>query len=525
MATAALLPLPRQVFYDPNGAPLSAGYCYTYVPGGTTPATTWQDAAETTPNANPIVLDANGSALIYGNGNYQITVTDSLGNQVPAYSGLSASPLSGSTFAPYIATVAALRAVTTATVPQSQVTVGGYYAAADGGGGGFVIGANASDNGGTIINDASGRSWYRLTLGAPLNAAWFGVIASQVDNTSALTSALAALTVSGELWIPAGTYQFLNQVTWTFPVGAFSGTICGAGTEATILNWASGGGLLVELSNAEHSAHVRDMTFSTSALGVGAGVALYNTTAASPTQQSDVTRVTFRGSDGGAQTYYWLVGIDSIAVGSLNYVGCMFFGPSGGANGVGAQMAGISAGSIYSRNHNFQSCTFNDLGIGINQGTNVTGLSVSQCNFTGGTVGINLPSTSANAAQIAVTASQFGVSGNAIALHAACAALLAQGNLIYVLANEAGIDCLGLLTESTITGNAFTTTSNTASFGVVNNTTVNACLIVGNSFTGFAAGISLGSSSAGWNVQSNTYYGCTTNVSNSGTNTVGGGSS
>ena len=91
MATAFPLPPALVQFCDENGAPYAGGTVYTYVPGGTTPAMTWQDAGEATPNANPIVLDANGSCLLYGAANYQITVTDSLGNQVPAYSGLTAS--------------------------------------------------------------------------------------------------------------------------------------------------------------------------------------------------------------------------------------------------------------------------------------------------------------------------------------------------------------------------------------------------------------------------------------------------
>lgn len=93
MTTASILPIPRFVAYDANGNPLAGGFVTTTVPGGSTPATTWQDAAETTPNENPVPLDAAGSALIYGSGVYQLTVTDSLGNQVPAYSGLSTDAL------------------------------------------------------------------------------------------------------------------------------------------------------------------------------------------------------------------------------------------------------------------------------------------------------------------------------------------------------------------------------------------------------------------------------------------------
>ena len=57
----ALLPPPRFVVYDPaTGDPLVGGLVHTYVPGGTVPADTWQDADETIPNANPIVLDSFG---------------------------------------------------------------------------------------------------------------------------------------------------------------------------------------------------------------------------------------------------------------------------------------------------------------------------------------------------------------------------------------------------------------------------------------------------------------------------------
>ena len=68
MSTGTLLPQARAVFTYPTGAPLAAGYVYTYVPGGTTPKTTYKDAACTIANTNPIVLDAAGSCLLYGSG-------------------------------------------------------------------------------------------------------------------------------------------------------------------------------------------------------------------------------------------------------------------------------------------------------------------------------------------------------------------------------------------------------------------------------------------------------------------------
>lgn len=47
-------------FFDNSGAVLTGGLLYTYTAGTTTPVTTYQDSAGSTPNANPVVLDASG---------------------------------------------------------------------------------------------------------------------------------------------------------------------------------------------------------------------------------------------------------------------------------------------------------------------------------------------------------------------------------------------------------------------------------------------------------------------------------
>ena len=45
---------------DSNGVPLAGGQLFSYVYGTTTPLSTYQDPLLTTPNANPIIADANG---------------------------------------------------------------------------------------------------------------------------------------------------------------------------------------------------------------------------------------------------------------------------------------------------------------------------------------------------------------------------------------------------------------------------------------------------------------------------------
>lgn len=77
-----LLPNGQQYFTDQNGEPLAGGFVYHYVPGTTTPSTTWVDQGLTTPNTNPVVLDAAGRATIWGNTTYRQLVTDRFGTTI-----------------------------------------------------------------------------------------------------------------------------------------------------------------------------------------------------------------------------------------------------------------------------------------------------------------------------------------------------------------------------------------------------------------------------------------------------------
>lgn len=79
MAATTLLPPGKQCWADIDG-PLAAGTVDTYVPGGTTPKSTWQDSSQSSLNTNPIVLDADGCAIIYGVGSYRTIVTKASGS-------------------------------------------------------------------------------------------------------------------------------------------------------------------------------------------------------------------------------------------------------------------------------------------------------------------------------------------------------------------------------------------------------------------------------------------------------------
>lgn len=74
-----LLPLGKQTFFNAAGQPLAFGKVFFYIPNTSTLATTYQDAAGQTPNTNPVVLDGNGQAVIFGTGSYRQVVQDANG--------------------------------------------------------------------------------------------------------------------------------------------------------------------------------------------------------------------------------------------------------------------------------------------------------------------------------------------------------------------------------------------------------------------------------------------------------------
>lgn len=80
--TATLLPNAKAQFIDNTGKPLVGGKVYFYIPNTSTLKNTYQDAAQTILNTNPVVLDANGQALIWGSGTYRQVVYDQNGNLI-----------------------------------------------------------------------------------------------------------------------------------------------------------------------------------------------------------------------------------------------------------------------------------------------------------------------------------------------------------------------------------------------------------------------------------------------------------
>ena len=102
---AALLPNAEQQYLDNNGKPLASGTVTYYVPGTTTPKTTWRNSTQTVNNTNPVGLDIGGKGIMYGQGSYRQVLKDNLGNVIwdqptTAYGASQPSGATGTDTAP-----------------------------------------------------------------------------------------------------------------------------------------------------------------------------------------------------------------------------------------------------------------------------------------------------------------------------------------------------------------------------------------------------------------------------------------
>lgn len=239
--TLSLLQEPVQSYEDSSGRPLSGGQLFTYAAGTLTQLATYQDAAGTVPNANPIILNERGEATVYGTGNYRLILKSSTGATIWDRDNVSVSPtiaiLSGPDGASYIGyddttldiflknrlnrvvnSIAQLRGLDK--TKYTRAFVSGYYAAGDGGGGFYWYDPSdttTADNGGTAIVATDSGRW-KLIAQQSVTVKQFGAKGDgTTDDTTFIQAAItAAASAKLLLVLSSGTYivsAALNLVT------------------------------------------------------------------------------------------------------------------------------------------------------------------------------------------------------------------------------------------------------------------------------------------------------------------------
>lgn len=76
MGRAVQVELLMAGFTDESGEPLAGGKVYSYEAGTSTAKTLYTDLGQTTAATNPVVLDAQGRALVFGEGAYKFVIKD-----------------------------------------------------------------------------------------------------------------------------------------------------------------------------------------------------------------------------------------------------------------------------------------------------------------------------------------------------------------------------------------------------------------------------------------------------------------
>lgn len=191
-----LSPNAKQQFFTNNGT-LASGYkLYTYESGTTTPLATYTDKAQTTANANPIILDSRGEAVIYlQSENYRFTLKDAsdvtIWTRDNVMSPILDAAIGGVT--PLICeTVDAMKALTGLSDGAEINTL--YHTSATGGGAGryryTTAGTPAADGVKVHAQDIGGGRFILLDSAITFNHA--GAIGDDVaDDSVAINAALA----------------------------------------------------------------------------------------------------------------------------------------------------------------------------------------------------------------------------------------------------------------------------------------------------------------------------------------------
>jgi len=159
----SLAPVAHQQFLAANGAPLAGGFVFTYAAGTSTPLATYTDSTGSTPNAQPIVLDAGGFANIWLSSNiaYKFVVQNSASVTQWTVDNILNTVFLGVSPQKQIFTTTGTFTVP-AGVTQAKVTVVG----AGGAGGGSTA---AITGGGGASGSASIKWLSGLTTGSTLN--------------------------------------------------------------------------------------------------------------------------------------------------------------------------------------------------------------------------------------------------------------------------------------------------------------------------------------------------------------------
>jgi len=290
-----MVPKGKVQFVDANGRPLSGGTVDFYVVNTTTRKDTFSDQALSVPNANPVVLDARGEAVIWGTGSYRQVLKDSTGSLIwdqtvdssvggadlSSQSGAGGAAMigfDGGTLASFLLSknnrvvdsFATLRTIsktlyTRAFVDGSTKSGFGFYWC-------DLSDTTTADDGWRTIVAADGGRWKRAE-GALFDITLLGVTAGvSASQSAAIAAAQAICAIAGKIpYLPAGTY------TGSVAIRTSNSGLIGEGASVTKIVLPA---TTYSISSFSMAGQVATVTTSTpSGVFVGQGISIKGTSA------------------------------------------------------------------------------------------------------------------------------------------------------------------------------------------------------------------------------------------------------
>lgn len=357
------------------------------------------------------------------------------------------------------------------------------------------------------------------------------------DSTGATNSAPAfnAALASGakSIYFPAGTYRFNSKITYTFPNPSSGSqdtdnidaiTIFGDGADVVSLYWPSTDGMLFNYTSQQHALHLKGLSVVSGSTAGTVGLEFTNSYAFFGTfvAQSDIADVTFRGSDGYANTKRWGTCVKIANVSDINFNNVNFYGESNGTSGTGVSIASPGAGCFTAPSptctcgtvYNFVNCNWSFLGTGFVYGAHTQAVQIVNSFFAQCETGIYVPPVSQNTLQgLSVSNTTFFCFGDSINIQSDLPNFFATGNFFTVNTAKRGI-FISPSNNFTIVGNQFLPYGDpnvsVCGIEIASTTSGSIGVIDGNTFSSTTIGIVLGASSAGVKIGTSNHF--TSNV-------------
>jgi hypothetical protein len=401
----------------------------------------------------------------------------------------------------------------------------------DAGGACTVGGGGGTVNAGTKGQIAAYNASTNAVVGVPAQCTpietFAGAGDNATDNVAPFNNLVAAFgSHGGCVGLSSGIYQLSAALTVTYPTTVpYVVSVKGAGQDLSILNWAAaptGAGLALATNKAGHALHLSDLSFRVGvAAPSSAAFSVRNSTALGAILNSTINNVSFLGSDGGGVTDYWGIGANIVTQSAVNFTDDDFWGPSGGASGIGISVSSTSSpgfGVIY----NVTGSNFYTLSEGFQYGDWIQGVAINDCNFTTGGSGIVVSAGATGLlAELSVVNSQFGMTtGNGIFFLSPVSGSNISNNYFLTFTNKEGVSAT-TWGGGTIVGNVFGVAGSVAggqnAIFLENSQANSPTTIVANTFLNNTTAVDLVNTSSQVTVGLNTYIGDTNKVVNGGT--------